>query len=182
MRPLTPEEIRIFFEKLAKFIGRSIKNLIESKKNKFVFRYHSERVYYISKDMLGLCNNFDKKKIISAGTCFGKFTRSKKDFKLHITCLEYISQYGLYKIWIKPKAEMSFLYGNHILKAQVLRVTENTPQYQGIIVYNQNDIPLGFGVMSKTTTDARKLDPTGIMVFNQCDIGQYLRKESTSFA
>ena len=77
---------------------------------------------------------------------------------------------------------MSFIYGNHILKAQVLRVTENAPQYQGVIVYNQQDVPLGFGTMAKSTSDSRKLDPTGIMVFNQADVGEYLRSEKTLFA
>ena len=77
---------------------------------------------------------------------------------------------------------MSFIYGNHILRAQVLRITENAPQYHGVIVYNQQDIPLGFGLMAKSTTDSRKLDPTAIMVFNQSDIGQYLRSETNLFA
>ena len=77
---------------------------------------------------------------------------------------------------------MSFCYGNHLLKAQVLRITENAPQYHGIIVYNQNDIPLGFGTMAKSTADSRKLDPTAIMVFNQGDVGEYLRAESNLFA
>ena len=39
------------------------------------------------------------------------------------------------KIWMKPAGEQSFLYGNHILKSGLGRITENTPQYQGVIVY-----------------------------------------------
>jgi 60S ribosome subunit biogenesis protein NIP7 len=38
---------------------------------------------------------------------------------------------------------MSFLYGNHITKAALARITQNTPQYQGVVVYNMNDVPLG---------------------------------------
>lgn len=34
--------------------------------------------------------------LLSLGTCFGKFTKSGK-FRLHITCLDYISQYA--KVW-----------------------------------------------------------------------------------
>lgn len=101
---------------------------------------------------------------------------------LHITALEYLSQYAKYKVWIKPKAEMSFVYGNHVLKAQVLKVTENVPQYYGVIVYNQNDIPLGFGSMARCTSDSRNIDPTAVMVFNQADVGEYLRAESNMFA
>ena len=114
--------------------------------------------------------------------CFGKFQSKTRKVRLHITSLEYLSQYAQYKIWIKPKAEMSFCYGNHILKAQVLRVTENAPQHHGVIVYNQQDVPLGFGIMAKSTSESRKLDPTAIMVFNQADVGEYLRSESTLFA
>ena len=42
-----------------------------------------------------------------------------------------------------------------------------------------NDIPLGFGVTARSTSDCRKLDPTGIVVFHQADIGEYLRGEET---
>lgn len=37
---------------------------------------------------------------------------------------------------------MSYLYGNHILKAHVAKMTEDVPEYQGVVVFNMNDIPL----------------------------------------
>lgn len=39
----------------------------------------------------------------------------------------------------------------------------------------------GFGVSARSTADARKLDPTGIVTFRQADIGEYLREEDTLF-
>ena len=39
---------------------------------------------------------------------------------------------------------MQFLYGNHVLKQGLGRITENTPAYTGVVVYSMNDIPLGF--------------------------------------
>ncbi len=48
-----------------------------------------------------------------------------------------------YKLWVKPAGEMSFLYGNHVVKAHLGRITENTPKYQGVVVYSMSDIPLG---------------------------------------
>lgn len=50
-----------------------------------------------------------------------------------------------YKIWLKPSAEQQFLYGHHVMKSGLGRITENTPQYQGIIVYSMNDVPLVSG-------------------------------------
>jgi len=47
-----------------------------------------------------------------------------------------------YKIWLKSSAEQQFLYGHHVMKSGLGRITENTPQYQGIIVYNMSDVPL----------------------------------------
>ena len=47
-----------------------------------------------------------------------------------------------YKIWLKPSAEQQFLYGHHVMKSGLGRITENTPQYQGVIVYNMADLPL----------------------------------------
>ena len=76
---------------------------------------------------------------------------------------------------------MPFLYGNHIVKAHIGRVTEDTPEHQGVIVYSMSDIPLGFGVTARSTADTRKLEPTAIVVFHQADIGEYLRQEDTLF-
>lgn len=46
------------------------------------------------------------------------------------------------QIWIKPNGEMPFLYGNHIVKAHLGRITEDTPEHQGVVVFSMNDIPL----------------------------------------
>ena len=37
---------------------------------------------------------------------------------------------------------MPFLYGNHVLKAHLGRITEDTPEHQGVVVYSMNDVPL----------------------------------------
>lgn len=121
-----------------------------------------------------------KEAVLSVGTCFGKFTKSGK-FKLHVTCLEYLTQYAMYKVWLKPSSEMSFLYGNNVIKSGMARITENTPQYAGVIVYSMNDIALGFGVAAQTTEHCKDLDPTGNVVLHQADIGEYLRVEDDLF-
>lgn len=80
-----------------------------------------------------------------------------------------------YKVWVKQSAEMSFLYGNHVTKSGLARMTENTPQYAGVVVYNMSDIPLGFGVAAQSTDFCQQLDPSGNVVLHQADIGDYLR-------
>lgn len=78
---------------------------------------------------------------------------------------------------------MPFLYGNHVVKAHLGRITEDTPEHQGVVICNMNGIPLvrmflmphacaayvqkGFGVTARSTVDTRKLDPTAIVVFHQ---------------
>jgi 60S ribosome subunit biogenesis protein NIP7 len=78
---------------------------------------------------------------------------------------------------------MPYLYGNHVLKAHLGRITEDTPEHQGVVIFNMSDIPLvrrfahpclsnslrvqGFGVTARSTIDTRKLDPTAIVVFHQ---------------
>lgn len=79
--------------------------------------------------------------LASLGVCFGKFTKSGK-FTLHVTALDYIGQYAKYKIWLKPSADMSYMYGNHVLKAHINKMTEDTPEHQGVIIYSSNDLPL----------------------------------------
>ncbi|XP_076727259.1 60S ribosome subunit biogenesis protein NIP7 homolog isoform X1 [Callospermophilus lateralis] len=178
MWPLTEEETRVMFEKIAKYIGENLQLLVDRPNGTYCFRLHNDRVYYVSEKILKLAANISGDKLVSLGTCFGKFTKTHK-FRLHITALDYLAPYAKYKVWIKPGAEQSFLYGNHVLKSGLGRITENTSQYQGVVVYSMADIPLGFGVAAKSTKDCRKVDPMAIVVFHQADIGEYVRHEET---
>eukprot|EP00033_Pygsuia_biforma_P001334 GCRY01001512.1.p1 GENE.GCRY01001512.1~~GCRY01001512.1.p1 ORF type:complete len:180 (+),score=20.28 GCRY01001512.1:74-613(+) len=179
MRPLTESETRVFFEKLAKFIGSNIRFLIDRPENPHCFRLQKDRVYYVSEAVMKKATNVGRKQLSSLGTCFGKFTQSGK-FNLQITCLDYLAQYCQYKVWVKPQAEQTFLYGNNILRAGLARITEDTPQYQGVIVYT-NEIPIGFGVTVKSTQEIRRMEPAGVVVIHQGDVGEYLRLEETMF-
>jgi len=178
MRPLTDDETRILFEKLAKYIGENIKQLIDRPDGAYCFRLHKERVYYVSEDIMKKAANICRENLASFGVCFGKFTKSRK-FRLHVTALDYLAPYAKFKVWVKPGAEQSFLYGNHVLKSGLGRITDNTPRYQGIVVYSMADVPLGFGVAAKSTTECRRTDPMSIIAFHQADIGEYLRSEDT---
>ena len=74
-------------------IGRNVRFLIDRKDSRHCFRLHRDRVYYLSEKMMRLAASFPRKFLISAGTCFGKFTKTSK-FHLKVTCLEYLSQYA----------------------------------------------------------------------------------------
>ncbi|EGD76662.1 hypothetical protein PTSG_08012 [Salpingoeca rosetta] len=176
MRPLTEDETTVFFEKLARYIGPNIRLLLDRPDGPYCFRLHKDRVYYVSEAIMRLATNCARDNLMGLGTCFGRFNRSRK-FRMHVTALPYLSAYAVYKVWVKPAAEQSFLYGNHVLKNGLARMTENTPQYQGVVVYNMNDLPLGFGATAKSTQECRTMDPTGIVVFRQADVGEYLRDE-----
>uniref|UniRef100_A0A8C0RHR3 60S ribosome subunit biogenesis protein NIP7 homolog n=1 Tax=Canis lupus familiaris TaxID=9615 RepID=A0A8C0RHR3_CANLF len=165
-RPLTGGESRVTFEKMAKYVGENLQRL------------HNDRVYYVSEKMLKLAANISGDKPVSLGTCFRKFTKSHR-FRLHITALDYPAPCAKYGVWIKPGAEQSFLYGNHVLKSGLGRITENTCQYQGVVVYSMADVPLGFGVAAKSTQGCGKVDPVVIVVFHQADIGECVRHEET---
>ena len=123
-------------------------------------------------------SNVARENLISLGTCFGKFTKTRK-FRLHITALDFLAPYAQHKIWAKPNAEQQFLYGHHVMKSGLGRITENTPKYQGCIVYSMSDLPLGFGVAAKATSECRHADPMNIVTFHQADIGEYIRAEET---
>jgi len=176
MRVLSEEETQQFFEKLAKFLGSNIKFLVDREDGEYVFRLHSSRVYYINSEVLKMASHVGKDELMSAGTIFGKFTKSGK-FKLNITCLDYLAKYCKYKVWVKPNGEQTYLYGNHVLKGHLARITENTPSNTGVVVFSITDIPLGFGMCMKTTQQCRDLDPTQVVVINQADVGEYLRSE-----
>jgi 60S ribosome subunit biogenesis protein NIP7 len=52
---------------------------------------------------------------------------------------------------------MAFVYGNHVLKTHIGRMTEDIPQYAGVLIVNMNDVPLGFGVASRGTLQTKDL-------------------------
>ena len=72
---------------------------------------------------------------------------------------------------------MSFLYGNHISKNGVARVTSDIPQYGGVVVFNSNDLPLGFGLLSQPQERFSLLGPSDQVILHQADIGEFLRDE-----
>ncbi|XP_043279923.1 60S ribosome subunit biogenesis protein NIP7 homolog [Venturia canescens] len=178
MRRLSEERTKLVFEKLAKYIGDNVKVLVDRPDGTFCFREKKDRVYYVSEKILALASTVAPDHLMSFGTCFGKFTKSGK-FRLHITALHYLAPYAQFKVWLKPSAEQQFLYGHHVSKAGLGRITESTPQYQGVVVFSMNDIPLGFGVAAKSTADCKHADPMSTVCFHQADIGEYIRSEDT---
>ncbi|KAL5111191.1 hypothetical protein TcWFU_000546 [Taenia crassiceps] len=158
-----------------KYIFRAciVANSCSRDDGKYGFYYHRDRVFYCRH-----ARSLARKNLLSFGTCFGKFSKSSK-FRLHVTALPYLTPYAKYRIWLKPSAEQHFLYGQHIVKSGLTRISEDTPQYAGVIVMNVNDIPLGFGVAAKSTLQTKNTDPMAIVAFHQADIGEYIRNEET---
>ncbi|PWN92860.1 60S ribosome subunit biogenesis protein NIP7 [Acaromyces ingoldii] len=180
MRPLTEEETKTLFTKLSHYVGPNIVHLVDRKDEPHVFRLHRDRVYYVSERCMRMAISIARPNLVSLGTCFGKFSKTGK-FRLHVTALDALAQYAKYKVWIKPNGELPFLYGNHVVKAHLGRITDDTPEHAGVVVLAMNGTPLGFGVTARSTVDTRKLDPTSIIVFHQADVGEYLRDEDTLF-
>lgn len=190
MRALTETETETLFKKLANYTGRSLTQLItpettesSSSKtdNRHVFRLHQSRVYYLSLTLANLATSVSRDSLLSLGTCLGKFTKTGK-FRLHITALDIIAPHARYKLWIKPNGEMPFLYGGNVVKAHVGRWSEDCPEHSGVVVLSMSDdTPLGFGVTSRSVAEAKKADPTAVVVFRQGDVGEYLREEDSLF-
>ncbi len=64
MRPLTDEETKVFFTKLAKYIGQNIKFLIERSDEPYVFRLIKDRVYYMSEKLMLMATNIGRDELI----------------------------------------------------------------------------------------------------------------------
>lgn len=110
----------------------------------------------MSVDLCNLTTNVPNSDLLSAGVYFGKFTKGGK-FKLAITCLDFLAKFCRHKVWVKTTGEMPFLYGNHVIKTHVARMTENIPQYAAVCIFNLNDLPLGFGVAARGTLQTKDL-------------------------
>lgn len=184
MRPLDEKETTVVFEKLFKFTGNNLKHLVERPSlegpdpspARYCFRLHKNRVYYAGESLVRRATSISRDRLVSLGTCIGKFTHHGS-FHLTVHCLDLLAAHTRHKVWLKPTSEMSFLYGNHVLKSGLARITDNVSAGDGVVVFSMSDIPLGFGIAAKSTQDCRKLDPNAIIVLHQADIGEYLRTE-----
>ncbi|KAE9601994.1 putative PUA-like domain, ribosome biogenesis factor, NIP7 [Lupinus albus] len=164
MRPLDEKETTAVFEKLFKFVGNNLKNIVDNPSHegpdsipgRYCFRLHKNKIYYTSDSIVKRATNISRSNLVSVGTCIGKYTHGGS---FHLT------------------SEMSFLYGNHVLKSAIGRITENIAPGDGVVVFSMSDVPLGFGIAAKSTQDCRKLDPNAIVVLHQGDLGEYLRME-----
>lgn len=178
MRQLTEEEMKQLFDKLAKYIGGNAQQLIDRKDEEWAFRLHKCRIWYAPMRLIKLSSNVARKNLLGIGILFAKVTHAGH-MRIQITALEYIAQYAPFKVWVKPAQEQSFLYANHITRAGLGRITENTPQYQGVAVFTMADIPIGFGVAAQSTLQCRKCEMNTTVLFHEADIGEYLRNEAT---
>eukprot|EP00389_Voromonas_pontica_P010590 GDKH01016138.1.p1 GENE.GDKH01016138.1~~GDKH01016138.1.p1 ORF type:complete len:181 (-),score=29.22 GDKH01016138.1:106-648(-) len=177
MRPLTEEETKLVFEKLSKFLGHNLIQMVDSADQPHVFRLHKERVYYMSEAVLKMAGHVPKKQLVCAGTVLGRFSKTRK-FRLTITCLDYLARFAKYKLWVKPGGEQAFLYGNSVVKRHLGRITENTPKNAGVVIFSMSDVPLGFGVTSRSTAEMRSADTEAVVAHHQADVGEYLREEA----
>ena len=115
MRPLTEDESRAVFTKIANYIvgslversvqtlirrtqGKNLIHLIDRSDEPYCFRLQKDRVFYVSESSMRLGISVARPNLVSLGTCFGKFSKSGK-FKLHVTALDYIAQYAKYKVY-----------------------------------------------------------------------------------
>jgi 60S ribosome subunit biogenesis protein NIP7 len=200
MRPLTEPETKVVFDKLANYMT-DLKSLIAplDDGDRYVFRLNHSRVYYVRLSIANMATSISRDALLSLGTCLGKLTKTGK-FRLHITArtlpsppihptsnltpilVPILAEHARYKIWVKENGAQPFLYGSNVAKAHVGRWSDDCPEHSGCVVLSMADIPLGFGVTARSTAEARRLDPTGIVCFRQSDCGEYLRDEDTLFA
>lgn len=76
MRPLTEQETKILFDKLAQYCGNSLKDLIaplddSPTADRFVFRLQRQRVYYVRLSIVNLATSIARDKLLSLGTAMG---------------------------------------------------------------------------------------------------------------
>jgi 60S ribosome subunit biogenesis protein NIP7 len=177
MRALTEAETKALFEKIAKYIGPNTKHLLDRTDEEWVFRLHKHRIWYMPKRLAKLASCVAKKNLMGIGILFAKVTHNEH-MRIQITALDFLAQYAQFKIWVKPNQEQSFMYGNHITRAGLGRITEDTPQYQGVAVFSMSDVPIGFGVAAQGTLQCRKCEMNTTVLFHEADVGEFLRDEA----
>lgn len=127
---------------------------------------------------MGLSANFPKESLISIGTVLGKLTKTG-NFRLTIHCLDLISKIAKSKVIVKASSEMNFLYGHHLPKAGISKIVNAETRYDGVIVFDSSENPIGFGIIAHDPATFESLEPTANLILNFADIGEYLRSEDS---
>lgn len=174
MRELKSDENEKVIKKLEKFVGSNLPKIVNDQ-NKL---YLSEKlVLLINNKIYKKISNISRKNFISAGIMVGKFTRSN-NFRISITFLDILSKYAINKVYVKNSAEMNVLYGNNVLKSHLVKIPENLKANESVVIFNTHDIPLGFGITSRSSMSLNIASHNTLSVIVQSDNGEYLRNES----
>ncbi|CAH8843666.1 unnamed protein product [Trichobilharzia szidati] len=163
MRGLKKDEFEKVVAKLQKYI-KDVDELLNRTDDKSSLAKHAASI--------------QRKHLLSFGVCIGRFSKTNK-FRLHITALDFLAPYAKYRVWLKASAEQQFLYGQNVVRSGLAKMSDNTPQYSGVVVMNMSDMPIGFGVAAKSSLQVKNTDPMTIVLFHQADAGEYIRSEET---
>lgn len=173
MRALKPEEEKEVISKVRFFVGDNVQKMFADNNQLFM---HNQRVLLVPERVRAGASMISRDALVVAGTVLGRFTKGGH-FRLAITSLNALSQWAVHKIWIKSSAEMNFLYGNNSLKSHVFRMSEEVPMNSGVFVFNQFDVPLGFGITALAPQSYVSAKGHALVLIRQADAGEYVRNE-----
>jgi 60S ribosome subunit biogenesis protein NIP7 len=177
MRELKAEEKTKVAKKLEKYIGDNVGRIVNGGR---ALVLHEQKVLLMPESVRKGTAPIGRDSLVIAGTVLGRFTKSTS-FRLTVSSLHVLSPWAVHKVWVKYSAEMNFLYGNNTLKSHVFRLSENIPMNAGVFVFNQNDVPLGFGIAALTPQSYSRAKGYALAVLRQCDAGEYIRAEQSIF-
>jgi len=173
MRPLKAEELEKVEKKLRQYVGSNYHSFLNPM---YTLVLNNQKVYYVTKSLLVKAAMTSRSDLECIGTCLGRFTRSDY-FRLKITALHVLNTYCVNKVKVKPSAEMNVLYGNHVLRSHLGGFAPDIKKNAGVLLTTNHGVPLGFGVMSKSSSEIVSTDGKAVVVVRHGDSGEYLRAE-----
>ncbi|CAL5214416.1 unnamed protein product [Lathyrus oleraceus] len=148
MRPLDESETSFVLEKLFKFVGNNLKNLVpnhEGPDSNPIVATVSVSTRTRTRSTTAASRSSSEPPIsldlISFHSCIRKYTHAG-NFHLTVQAPNLLAANAKLKVWLKPQSEMSFL---------LHRIIENIVAGDGAIVFNMADVSLGFEVAAKST-------------------------------
>ncbi|EMD49547.1 60S ribosome subunit biogenesis protein NIP7, putative, partial [Entamoeba histolytica KU27] len=69
--------------------------------------------------------------------------------------------------------------GNTLVKNGISKIRDNKARNIGCVMFNENDIANGFGTTACSSVEYSRISATGIVCYNQGELGEYLREEDT---
>ncbi|MFX1274848.1 MAG: hypothetical protein ACFFAT_07350 [Promethearchaeota archaeon] len=138
-------------------------------------------IYLVPSEIIEIINKIQfENNIKSSGLYFGMI--KKGDFYISLEAVEFLDSFDCFpdksKVQVNNEGEKSILYGNQILKKDILKISPKLTKDEFLLIFNESNEIIAIAKSKVNYLESKQLEPNGIIALNLVDKGYYLRRQS----